>query len=175
MTGIPARKLIDMVAKKAGLILTTKKIASMDRQRDEIYLKLILDEVKPLPGAIELITLLKKANIKIALASSSNKRLLDAILPKLSLTNSFETVVSGDMVPHGKPNPDIFLLASKKLATAPRDCVVIEDANAGVQAAKAAGMKVVMVENNRIFQEKQNADCFVHTLANVSVSTLMSV
>ncbi len=175
MTGIPARKLIAMVAQKAGIALAPEKIAAMDRQRDDLYLDIILHQTRLLPGALELLQALKSAKIRTALASSSNQRLLDAILPKVGLKDAFDAVVSGDMVVHGKPEPDIFLLAAEKLGVAPKECVVIEDANAGVQAAKAAGMKVLMVKNERIVQEKERADGFVDSLSGAGVWLLDSL
>lgn len=175
MTGIPARKLIPMVARKAGIELTAEKIADMDRQRDEIYLELILHRAALLPGALDLLHALKKAGIKIALASSSNDRLLQAILPKVGLSGMFDAVVGGDHVPHGKPNPDIFLKAAEALGVPPSNCVVIEDANAGVQAARAAGMKVLMVRNDRIVQEKHLASGFADSLIGVTPARLASL
>jgi len=175
MTGIPARKLIPMVALKAGISLSAEKISAMDRQRDEIYLELILHQATLLPGALDLLHALKKSGVKIALASSSNHRLLEAILPRVGLTDAFDAVVGGDHVPHGKPNPDIFLKAAEKLGVNPRDCVVIEDANAGVQAANAAGMKVLMVRNDRIVQEKNLANGFADSLVGIMPETLAAL
>ncbi|MBI2445658.1 HAD family phosphatase [Candidatus Micrarchaeota archaeon] len=175
MTGIPARKLIPMVAGKAGITLSAEKIAAMDRQRDEIYLDLILHRATLLPGALEMLQSLKRARIKIALASSSNDRLLQAILPRVGLFGVFDAVIGGDHVPHGKPNPDIFLKAAEALGVPPNGCVVIEDANAGVQAARAAGMKVLMVRNGRIVQDKDNATAFVESLVGLTPAFLQSL
>lgn len=100
-----------------------------------------LDELPIIDGVRELLTALHGAKYRIALASSANPKRVDFILDKLGIIDMFEVVVTGDDVKHGKPAPDCYLLAAKKLGINPKDCVVIEDATFGVRAAKAAGMK----------------------------------
>ncbi len=100
-----------------------------------------LDEIPVVDGVVELIHQLHSAGYRIALASSSNPKRIDLFLNQLKLIDYFETTVSGDDVEHGKPAPDCYLLAAKRLGAQPQQCVVIEDALFGVRAAKAAGMK----------------------------------
>lgn len=100
-----------------------------------------LDEIPVVDGVVELIHQLHAAGYRIALASSSNPKRIDLFLNQLKLIDYFETAVSGDDVEHGKPAPDCYLLAAKRLGAQPQQCVVIEDALFGVRAAKAAGMK----------------------------------
>jgi mannitol-1-/sugar-/sorbitol-6-/2-deoxyglucose-6-phosphatase len=101
-------------------------------------------ELRLKPGAAELVAE-AHGRIPIALASSSHRRLVDAILARFSLAARFGAVVSGDAVAHPKPAPDIFLLAAERLGVAPACCVVLEDSRAGVEAARAAGMRVIAV------------------------------
>jgi HAD superfamily hydrolase (TIGR01509 family) len=100
-----------------------------------------LDVIPIIDGVRELIESLHGAGYRIALASSSNAKRIDLFLNQLDLIKYFEYTVSGDDVDNGKPAPDCYLLAAKKLGVKPHDCVVIEDATFGVRAAKAAGMK----------------------------------
>lgn len=93
------------------------------------------------PGVKSLIRSLKEKGIKIGLASSSKNA--KTVLQILHIQNEFDAVVDGTMVVHSKPDPEIFLLAAKKLGVDPKDCLVFEDAEAGVEAALAAGMKCV--------------------------------
>jgi beta-phosphoglucomutase len=86
---------------------------------------------------------LRAQNIKVGLASSSKNA--DTVITLLEIKNDFDTVVDGTMITHTKPDPEIFLLAAKRLDVAPAHCVVFEDAEAGVEAALAAGMKCVGV------------------------------
>jgi beta-phosphoglucomutase len=93
------------------------------------------------PGVKQLIQELKKRGIKVALASSSkNAR---TVIQLLHIANDFDAVVDGGMITHSKPHPEIFLLAASRLGVDPKDCLVFEDAEAGVEAALAAGMKCI--------------------------------
>lgn len=108
---------------------------------------IINNEISPMPGLIELISLAEDYKLKLAVASSSEKEIIIQILNKAGISEKFEAIVSGEDITNGKPAPDIFLETAKRLAIAPRDCVVFEDSNAGVQAAHQAGMLTVMVLN----------------------------
>jgi beta-phosphoglucomutase-like phosphatase (HAD superfamily) len=85
--------------------------------------------------------------LPMAVASASRRPLLEAALTRFDLHQYFKAIVSGDDAIHGKPNPEIFLLAASKLGINPSECVVFEDAPHGVQAAKRAGMFCVAVPN----------------------------
>ena len=95
------------------------------------------------PGAIELLDFLDERSIPKALATSSPRALALRCLGDLALR--FDALAFGDEVSHSKPAPDLFLLASERLNVAPADCVVLEDSEAGVRAARAAAMDVIMV------------------------------
>lgn len=86
-----------------------------------------------------------RGRVPIAVASSSARRLVHAVLDRFALASSFGAIVTGDDVTHPKPAPDIFLLAASRLGVAPSGCVVLEDSLAGVTAGRAAGMRVVAV------------------------------
>ncbi|MGH7434811.1 MAG: HAD family hydrolase [Polyangiaceae bacterium] len=96
-------------------------------------------------GCLDLLALAGERSVPRAVASSSAKRLVDAVLGRFDLRRSFEAVVSGEAVTRAKPAPDIFLAAAERLGVAPSACVVLEDSLAGVEAGKAAGMRVVAV------------------------------
>lgn len=95
------------------------------------------------PGVKQLIKDLRAAGIKVGLASSSKNAI--TVIQLLHIQNEFDVVVDGTMITHSKPHPEIFLLAASKLGVQPQDCLVFEDAEAGVEAALAAGMKCVGV------------------------------
>ena len=105
-----------------------------------------IQNVKPdeiFPGVKQMIQTCKAAGFKVALASSSkNAR---TVLRNLRVEDLFEGFVDGNMITHSKPNPEIFLKAAAQLGVEPQHCVVFEDAEAGVEAALAAGMKCVGV------------------------------
>ena len=122
-------------------------------------------ELHPMPGLPALLGRIRAHGARIGLASSSAHPVIRIILEQLGLQNTFETVVSGDDVEHGKPAPDIFLLAAARLGVEPGNCLVIEDSANGVRAAKAAGMPCVGFRNpGSGGQDLHAADQVVHTL-----------
>lgn len=102
-----------------------------------------LPNLPSIPGSVDFIKYIHDKGYKLALASSAAPARIQMFLKKLKLEKYFQTVVSGDDVDHSKPDPDIFLLAAERLGVKPRDCVVVEDATNGVQAASRAGMKCI--------------------------------
>ncbi|CAA7402343.1 unnamed protein product [Spirodela intermedia] len=103
-------------------------------------------QVKPLPGANRLIKHLHKHGIPLALASNSvRKNVQKKISYQQGWKESFSVILGGDEVNHGKPSPDIYLESAKMMGVDPSRCLVIEDSSVGIEAAKAAGMKVVAI------------------------------
>ena len=96
-----------------------------------------------LPGVRRLLETLKVNNIKIAIGSSSKNTPM--ILKKIGLNDYFDAVADGNEIKNSKPDPEVFLLAAKKLGINPEECLVVEDADAGVEAALAGKMKVLAV------------------------------
>ncbi|QQS19433.1 HAD family phosphatase [Candidatus Saccharibacteria bacterium] len=102
-----------------------------------------LSALPSIPGAVKLVKSLAAAGHPLALASSASAARIDLFLKKLGLKRYFPVIACGDDVEHSKPAPDIFLLAAARLGVDPANCVVVEDAENGVQAAKTAGMKCI--------------------------------
>jgi HAD superfamily hydrolase (TIGR01509 family) len=122
-----------------------------------------------MPGAKELIDLLVKNNFHLAIASSQSQEIIDLTIRTFALGDKFSVIVYGDEVEHGKPEPDIFILAAERLAIAPEEALVLEDSQNGAIAAKKAGMKVIVIPNqyNR-GQEFPQADLVVATLTDIT-------
>jgi len=110
----------------------------------------LLKQVEPMPGFTELKKYLDKTDKILVLASSSRRIHVDLILDVLKIKDLFKIIVSGDEVINGKPAPDIFLLAAKKINISPEECLVIEDSKNGISAAKKAGMKCIGMRNEII-------------------------
>jgi HAD superfamily hydrolase (TIGR01509 family) len=107
---------------------------------------LYLDGLPLLPGARDLVRELAK-HFPLGLASSSPPDLIRAVLSEAGILSCFRVIVSSDEVGVGKPDPRVYLVAASRLGVEPSDVVVFEDSTAGVQSAKAAGMKVIVVPN----------------------------
>lgn len=99
----------------------------------------------PSPGAVELVEGLRARGIPLAVASSSRAGWVEVALNTLGVRAAFDVVVTGDMVTRSKPDPEIYLLAARRLEVDPRYCLAIEDAPKGVKSARSAGMTVVGV------------------------------
>ncbi len=135
-------------------------------KKNSDYLEFVqtIDKSELLCGVEKTFKLLKENGIKIALGSASKNAVV--ILEKTGIINYFDAIIDGNKVSKAKPNPEVFLLAAKQLDIAPQNCVVFEDAYAGVEAAKAANMFCVGIG------EKENLPNADIILENVGQTTL---
>jgi beta-phosphoglucomutase family hydrolase len=141
-------------------------------EKEENYRQRVAPNIKPLSGAIELIKALREHGVKMAIASSAPMENIQLVTRGLAVNNYFQVIVWGREVTEGKPSPQAFLLAAKRLEVEPRNCIVIEDAVAGVTAAKRAGMKCLAVTNTHPKISLKEADLVVDTLETISVDDL---
>ncbi len=131
------------VAEKYHLQLN---IEAAKRRTYELYLEMAPDQLRAFPGAVELVRACRKAGLQTAVASSADRIKVDANLRLIELPrDNWDVVIAAEDVVHKKPAPDIFLAAAHKMKLPPPECIVIEDAVSGIQAAKAAGMRCVAV------------------------------
>lgn len=96
-------------------------------------------------GVLELLDYLKSHNIKLAVATATQRERTIVYLSKTNLFNYFDTVICGDMIENGKPEPDIYLTAAEKLCFLPNQCVAFEDSPNGIKSAYSAGCHVIMI------------------------------
>lgn len=150
--------------------------AAAAKQRTyEIYFDLVPAQLEAFPGVHELISACRQAGLQVAVASSADRIKVVANLQKIELPpESWDSVVTGENVTHKKPAPDIFLLAARTLGVAPAECVVVEDAVNGVQAAKAAGMRCVAVAQTLSADLLHQADVVREKISDVQLTDLLS-
>lgn len=117
----------------------------MRRTKERVYEHIDRYGMPVKPGVIELLQALKGRGLMTILASSSTYWMIKKNLAAAQLSSYFDHIVSGDEVEHGKPAPDIFLLAAARAGLEPHECVVLEDSNNGALAGCAAGMRTVMI------------------------------
>lgn len=151
LRGVSRMESLEIILKnadKSNQFTDDEKLA-MTNKKNAYYQTLLndLDESSLLDGAIKTINVLKERNIPIAIASSSKnaKRILDA----LDLTESFDEIVDGTMIKNSKPDPEVFEKAKNMLGVKSSECFVVEDAVSGIEAAKAANMKAIAVNDAR--------------------------
>jgi len=112
------------------------------------YLEILQSgEIEPVAGSVELIRSLHGAGIPLALATSSNVRVMNTVLDSFGIRQCFSSILSGGELPESKPDPAIYLISAQRLAVAPANCLVIEDTTNGIMAAKRAGMYCVAYHN----------------------------
>jgi beta-phosphoglucomutase family hydrolase len=158
-----------------GRNISPDELDAIASEKEENYRRRVTPNIKPLPGVIELISSLKRHELKMAIASSAPLENIHLITRGLGIDDCFQAVVCNREVAEGKPDPQVFLLAAQKLGVEPQNCVVIEDAVAGVTAAKRAGMKCVAVTNSHPPKNLKEADLIVNTLEAVSISELVQL
>ncbi|MFZ4774851.1 MAG: HAD family hydrolase [Terrimicrobiaceae bacterium] len=152
------------------------EIQMLGDRKEELYRELVREQgVTVLPGARELLSALQKALIPRSVGSSTPRSNLDAIFAATGLDQFFDAVVCGDDVKQGKPAPDVFLLAAEKLGLPPSDCLVIEDAHVGIEAARRAGMKVLAVATTHPLNELGQATAAVQSLSEVTPDFLRRI
>lgn len=155
-----------------GNDMTHDQIEALSERKQALYRQKVAKDIRPLPGALELMKSLNQNHIKIALASSATKENVDIIVQGLKIEKCFQAYANGQEVAEGKPSPLIFQLAAKKLGVPAVNCVVLEDAAAGVAAAKAGGMKCIAVTNSLPRESLLAADLIVDSLEEVNIEIL---
>lgn len=155
-----------------GNRFSDQEIAALGEQKEQLYRAAAKRQgIELLPGVRRLLEELHACGFRQAVGSSAPRANLDLILRLTSVEQFFDAVVSMEDTQRGKPDPEVFLIAAKKLGVPPQNCLVLEDAPAGVQAAHAGGMKCVAVD----FAGHHSADKLVAAGADHVVRTLEEV
>jgi beta-phosphoglucomutase len=134
---------LDILLEVGGVSLDEDAKLALAEKKNAWYVEYIsnMDESEILPGALEFIQALKDRGIKVALGSASKNAML--ILNNTGLTPYFDAIIDGTKTSQAKPDPEVFMLGARELGARPDDCVVFEDAEAGIEAAIRAGMRSV--------------------------------
>ncbi len=148
-------------------------IAEAKKRTYELYLDMVPTHLAAFPGAVTLVRRCRQAGLKVAVASSADLIKINANLRTIGAPpEEWDAIVTGEDVEHRKPAPDIFLAAAARLSLAPKQCVVVEDAVNGVQAAKAAGMRCVAVAQSFPADRLRQADVVLERIADVTLENL---
>lgn len=138
--GLTLPRTVELLNEKFGYTMHPQQVS---KRKEELYLSMI-HEVQPIRSVVAHIEA-QHGKIPFAVVSGSPRASIDQTLTLLGLHDYFQAIVSPEDYTHGKPNPEPFLTAAAKLGVAPKDCLVFEDADAGIAAAEAAGMQWVRV------------------------------
>jgi beta-phosphoglucomutase len=163
---------LDIILDLGGITLSLHEKENLANKKNAWFVD-FLERMAPeeiFPGVKSLLRDLRSKGIKVGLASSSKNA--KTVIQLLHIQNEFDAIVDGTMITHSKPHPEIFLLTAEKLGLEPKDCLVFEDAEAGVEAALAAGMKCVGVG---LPEQLGKADLVIAKTGEFNLSTLQEL
>ena len=143
--GIPLPRTVEMLNERFGYTLSPPEVV---HRKEQLYLTM-LDQVKPIVSVLAHVHDAKARGLKTAIVSGSPRLSIERTLQVLGLDQTFDTEVGAEDYTHGKPDPEPFLIAAKRLDVDPQHCLVFEDADAGIRSAEAAGMPWVRVPVHR--------------------------
>lgn len=152
--------------------LSPRQSEAYTNEKESLYRSIYEPHIKPVKGLLNLLQQLQDAKIPMAIATSGIKVNIDYMFRHLDIKNFFKEIIYSKHVQKGKPDPEIFLITAKKLNVLPQNCLVFEDSVAGIQSAKAAGMKVIAIATTHTLQELSIADKIIDNYDAVSVKDI---
>lgn len=152
-------------------------IRELGYEKEAIYREIYAPTITPQPGLLDLLAECDKHKTLCAVGSSGYKANVDFVLDKCNIRRYFSAIVAGDQVTRCKPDPEIYLTAAAKLGLEPKECVVFEDAEAGIEAAQRAGIKVVALATtfDRTFLEGCKPDYIIDDFRDISIDKLREI
>jgi HAD superfamily hydrolase (TIGR01509 family) len=171
--GWTSKAMWEEIKKEYNIVLSAGELMEL---QVPLKLKLLQEsEYKPVPGIIELLAFLKKMDIILAIASSSPRQFIEAVIDKIEIKQYFAKWLSGEEAAHSKPAPDIYLKVAELLNVNPHECIVIEDSTSGIIAAKRAGMRCIGYKNlNSGNQDLSEADLIVDKIEDIDFTNIAS-
>ncbi|OKP87653.1 beta-phosphoglucomutase [Paenibacillus helianthi] len=169
LKGVSRTASLNILLEIGGLTLDEERKAELAEQKNNRYVEYIakMDSSEILPGALDFLKECRAQKIKTALGSASKNAMM--ILQNTGLTPYFDAIIDGTHTSAAKPDPEVFLLGAKAVYVEPEECVVFEDAEAGITAAIRAGMRSVGIGSPETLSA---ADIVVPSLAHISVAAL---
>ncbi|CCJ33607.1 beta-phosphoglucomutase [Caloramator australicus] len=172
LKGVSRMKSLEILLEIGNLSFDEETKLKLAEKKNNWYVQYIskMDESEILPGVKEFLSQLKENGYKIALGSVSKNAMI--ILENTNLKQYFDAIIDGNKVTKAKPDPEVFLKGAEELNLKPEECIVFEDAIAGIEAARRANMKVVGVGSKEILKD---ADMVIEGFKNVSVDIIKAL
>ncbi len=171
LKGVSRMDSLDRILALGGTTLSEERKLELAAQKNGWYLELV-EKMTPadiLPGVVPFLEQTRRANLKIALGSVSKNAPL--ILERVGLTHIFNAIIDGSKITRSKPDPEVFLKGAAELNVPAAECIVFEDAVAGVEAAKRAGMFALGIGSPDVLT---GADLVVPSLENLTIAELLA-
>ncbi|MFX1339695.1 MAG: HAD family hydrolase [Promethearchaeota archaeon] len=143
--------------------------------KEQYYREMVKGKLEPLPGAVELIKSLKTHDFKLAVGSSGPLENVELLLNTLNIKQYFDVIITAEDVKNGKPAPDVFLIAAERLKIRPENCVIIEDAPVGIEAAKRATMSSIALTTTHPKEELYDANLVVKDLSYITINDILKL
>lgn len=148
LAGMYGLRLVDSAIVVVEALDLPVRPADVVRDRDALFMASVPGAVQAMPGARELIGVVRASEMRVALATSGHQGYVELALESAGLAGLFDVEVTGDLVERGKPAPDTYLRVARLLELDPAQCLAFEDAPNGVRSAVAAGMRCIAVPNH---------------------------
>ena len=172
LKGVSRMDSLEILLKIGKKELSQHEKEEIAKQKNDLY-KVLIKDIKPyeiLPGVKNLLEKIRSEGILTAIGSASKNATI--ILEKLSLISLFDAIIDGNNISKAKPHPEIFLKAAKKLKVIPKNCLVFEDAEAGIEAAINAGMKCIGVGSIDVLKK---ADLVISGLDKINFNSILKI
>jgi len=175
--GRGAQEYVKAAARVHGMELTDEQVEEATQLRQEYFLDILSEEpLPPLPGVLELMEkAAQREDFRVAIATSGTLDKSSAVLNAAKVPYQQMVYINGNDVKNKKPDPELFLLAAAGIGIDPTNCVVIEDAPNGIQAAKAAGARCIAVTNSADAAKLQQADLICDSLEQIDLETIVTL
>jgi len=175
--GRGAEEYVKAAARVHGLELTDEQVEQATQLRQDYFLNILSEEpLPPFPGVLEIMNeAMQREDFRVAIATSGTLEKSRAVLNAAGVPYRRMVYVNGNDVKHKKPDPELFLIAAERVGIEPANCVVIEDAPNGVQAAKAAGAKCIAVTNSTTAVRLAEADLICDSLEQINLGMIQEL
>ena len=169
LRGVSRMESLEIILEKSSKIYNEEEKIELATRKNDYYKNLLENLTKEdiLPGILETLNYLENKKIKTAIGSSSKNTMF--ILNKIGLIDKFDAIVDGTMIKNSKPAPEVFLQAAEKVGIKAEKCLVVEDADAGVEAGKRAGMRVLGVGSAK---NNENADYKSENMEEFNIASI---
>jgi HAD superfamily hydrolase (TIGR01509 family) len=151
---------LELMSSVFGNSYSKKELKKMSEDKEVIFRDIYKNNIRPIKGLINFLDNLKENNILLAIGSNATTKNVLMTIDELGITNYFSSIICGDKVSKGKPDPEMFITTLSNLKVSKDECIVFEDSIEGVAAAKKADIKVIGVTSSQSTEALESAGCF---------------
>ena len=151
---------LELMSSVFGNSYSKKELKKMSEDKEVIFRDIYKNNIRPIKGLINFLDNLKENNILLAIGSNATTKNVLMTIEELGITNYFSSIICGDKVSKGKPDPEMFITTLSNLKVSKDECIVFEDSIEGVTAAKNAGIKPIGVTSSQSTEALESAGCF---------------